>query len=120
MALLSLAAGSLISPWFTQSTEVRADDRRIFELMIYHANPGPKTMNSFLRKRLGDCTRLDARPAVPELSTSLVALRPSRDEGVAVVLNSGREQSSRSSRLVVEIIANEISGCTAIVGLIWT
>jgi len=40
IALLSFVTGSLISARFVQSTVVRADSKRIFELMIYHAKPG--------------------------------------------------------------------------------
>ena len=40
IALLSFAAGSLISSRFLQPTNVRADSNRIFELMIYHTKPG--------------------------------------------------------------------------------
>jgi hypothetical protein len=40
IALLSFGTGSLISARFMQSTEVRADNSHIFELMIYHAKPG--------------------------------------------------------------------------------
>ncbi len=40
IALLSFAAGSLISARFTHPAVVKADTNRIFELMIYHAKPG--------------------------------------------------------------------------------
>jgi hypothetical protein len=39
-ALLSFATGSLISARFMQPTQVRADNNRVFELMVYHAVPG--------------------------------------------------------------------------------
>lgn len=40
IALLSFAAGSQISARFMHSTEVRADNNHLFELMVYHAKPG--------------------------------------------------------------------------------
>lgn len=40
ISLLSFAAGLLISALFMRSPVVRADNHRIFELMIYHAKPG--------------------------------------------------------------------------------
>jgi hypothetical protein len=40
IALLSFAAGLLISARFLQPTKVRADSNRIFELMLYHTKPG--------------------------------------------------------------------------------
>jgi hypothetical protein len=39
-ALLSFAAGSLITAFLTRVRQVRADNNRVFELMIYHTNPG--------------------------------------------------------------------------------
>jgi len=40
MALLSFAAGSLITARLMRPTPVRADGNRVFELNIYHAVPG--------------------------------------------------------------------------------
>jgi hypothetical protein len=40
MALLSFAAGSLITAYLTHVKQVRADSNRVFELMIYHTVPG--------------------------------------------------------------------------------
>jgi hypothetical protein len=40
MALLSFAAGSLITAHLTHLKQVRADSNRVFELMIYHTVPG--------------------------------------------------------------------------------
>jgi len=40
VALLSFAAGCLISARFLQPTKVRADNSRTFQLMVYHAKPG--------------------------------------------------------------------------------
>ena len=40
IAALSFAAGSMISARFVQSMNVRADNNRVFQLMIYHAKPG--------------------------------------------------------------------------------
>jgi NIPSNAP len=39
-ALLSFAAGSLITARLTHLNQVRADSNRVFELMIYHTAPG--------------------------------------------------------------------------------
>ncbi len=39
-ALLSFAAGSLITAHLTNSRHVRADSNRVFELMVYHTVPG--------------------------------------------------------------------------------
>jgi len=39
-ALVSFAAGSLFTSRLTHLTEVRADNDRVFELMIYHTEPG--------------------------------------------------------------------------------
>jgi hypothetical protein len=40
MALLSFAAGSLITARMAHVSQVRADSNRIFELRVYHAVPG--------------------------------------------------------------------------------
>jgi hypothetical protein len=40
IALLSFAAGSLITARMAQVNQVRADSNRVFELRIYHAVPG--------------------------------------------------------------------------------
>jgi hypothetical protein len=39
-ALISFAAGSLITAYLTHLNRVRADSNRVFELMIYHTVPG--------------------------------------------------------------------------------
>jgi hypothetical protein len=39
-ALVSFAAGSLITPHLAQVKQVRADSNRVFELMVYHTLPG--------------------------------------------------------------------------------
>jgi len=39
-ALLSFAAGSLLTARLIHASQVRADSNRVFELMIYHAVPG--------------------------------------------------------------------------------
>jgi hypothetical protein len=40
VALLSFAAGSLLTARMMRLSQVRADSNRVFELMIYHALPG--------------------------------------------------------------------------------
>jgi NIPSNAP len=40
IALLSFAAGSLITAYLTRASEVRADSNRVFELVVYHTVPG--------------------------------------------------------------------------------
>ena len=40
IALLSFAAGSLITVHLTRVNEVRADSNRVFELFVYHTVPG--------------------------------------------------------------------------------
>jgi len=40
MALLSFAAGSLVTARLTHLRQVRADSSRVFELMVYHTVPG--------------------------------------------------------------------------------
>ena len=40
IALLSFAAGFLISAQLLHPTRVRADSNRVFELMVYHTKPG--------------------------------------------------------------------------------
>ena len=40
IALVSFAAGSLITTHLTHSNEARADGNRAFELLVYHAVPG--------------------------------------------------------------------------------
>ncbi|HXM40178.1 MAG TPA: NIPSNAP family protein [Bryobacteraceae bacterium] len=40
IALVSFAAGSLISARLAHITKVRADSNRVFELRVYHAVPG--------------------------------------------------------------------------------
>jgi NIPSNAP len=39
-ALLSFAAGSLVTARLTHLRQVRADSNRVFELMVYHTEPG--------------------------------------------------------------------------------
>ena len=39
-ALVAFATGSIITAHLTHGQEVRADSNRVFELMIYHAEPG--------------------------------------------------------------------------------
>jgi hypothetical protein len=39
-ALLSFAAGSLITAYVTHVKQVRADSNRVFELLVYHTWPG--------------------------------------------------------------------------------
>lgn len=40
MALVSLAAGSLLTAGLMHVNQVRADSNRVFELMVYHTAPG--------------------------------------------------------------------------------
>jgi NIPSNAP protein len=40
IALLSFAAGSLLTARLTHLSQVRADSNRVFELMVYHTLPG--------------------------------------------------------------------------------
>jgi hypothetical protein len=40
IALLSFAAGSLLTTWLTRLNQVKADSNRVFELMVYHTVPG--------------------------------------------------------------------------------
>jgi hypothetical protein len=40
VALVSFAAGSLLTARMIRLNQVRADNTRVFELMIYHAAPG--------------------------------------------------------------------------------
>lgn len=40
LAMFSFAAGSLLTIRLTRLNQVRADSHRVFELMIYHTNPG--------------------------------------------------------------------------------
>ena len=40
IALLSFAAGSLLTARLTHLNQVRADSNRVFELMVYHTAPG--------------------------------------------------------------------------------
>ena len=40
IALISFAAGSLLTARLTHLIQVRADSNRVFELMIYHTDPG--------------------------------------------------------------------------------
>jgi hypothetical protein len=39
-ALVSFAAGALLTTYLTQLNHVRADSNRVFELMVYHTVPG--------------------------------------------------------------------------------
>jgi hypothetical protein len=39
-AIISFAAGSLVTTYLTHLNQVRADSNRVFELMVYHAVPG--------------------------------------------------------------------------------
>lgn len=39
-AVASFACGSLITAYLTHVQEVKADSDRVFELMVYHTEPG--------------------------------------------------------------------------------
>lgn len=89
-ALVSFAAGSLLTAHLTHLRQVRADSNRVFELMIYHAVPGKvPALESIFR----DVSKLQAKhdlnvvgywvanddPAWANTFIYLVA-HPSRDE----------------------------------------
>ena len=40
MALLSFAAGSLLTSWLVRVNPAAADDHHVFQLMVYHTVPG--------------------------------------------------------------------------------
>jgi hypothetical protein len=90
IALVSFAAGSLLTAHLTHLSQVRADNNRVFELMIYHAVPGKvPALESIFR----DVSKLQAKhdlnvvgywvpnddPAWANTFIYLVA-HPSRDE----------------------------------------
>ena len=89
-ALVSFAAGSLITARLTHLNQVRADGNRVFELMVYHVLPGKvPALESIFR----DVSKLQAKhdlnvvgywvpnddPAWANTFIYLVA-HPSRDE----------------------------------------
>jgi NIPSNAP len=57
-ALLSFAAGSLLTAYLTHLSPVKADSDRVFELMVYHTIPGKvPALESIFR----DVSKLQAR-----------------------------------------------------------
>lgn len=91
IALLSFAAGSLLTGHLTRVNQVRADNNRVFELMVYHTVPGKvPALESIFR----DVSKLQAKydlnvigywvpnddPAWANTFIYLVA-HPSLDEG---------------------------------------
>jgi len=78
-ALLSFAAGSLVTARLTHLRQVRADSNRVFELMVYHTEPGKvPELESIFR----DVSKLQAKhdlnvigdPAFPPYRTLAVPL----------------------------------------------
>jgi hypothetical protein len=57
-ALVSFAAGSLITAHLTHLSQVRADSNRVFELLVYHAVPGKVPA---LESRFRDASKLQAK-----------------------------------------------------------
>ena len=57
-ALISFAAGSLVTAYFTHPTRVTADSNRVFELNVYHAVPGKVPA---LDSRFRDASKLIAK-----------------------------------------------------------
>jgi len=57
-AVASFACGSLITAYLSHMQEVRADSNRIFELMVYHTEPGKVPA---LESIFGDVSQLQAR-----------------------------------------------------------
>ena len=61
IALLSFAAGSLLTARLMRVNQVRADSNRVFELMIYHTMPGKvPALESIFR----DVSKLQAKHAL--------------------------------------------------------
>ena len=57
-ALVSFAAGSLLTARLMHQEQVRADSNRVFELMVYHTAPGKEpVLESFFR----DVSKLQAK-----------------------------------------------------------
>lgn len=57
-AVASFACGSLITVYLVQMQEVRADSNRVFELMVYHTEPGKV---GALESIFSDVSKLQAR-----------------------------------------------------------
>ena len=57
-ALVSLVAGSLITAHLTRPDQVRADNNRVFQLLVYHAVPGKVPA---LESRFRDASKLIAK-----------------------------------------------------------
>jgi len=57
-ALLSFAAGSLVTARLMKANQVRADSNRVFELNVYHAVPGKAPA---LEERFSDASKLIAK-----------------------------------------------------------
>jgi hypothetical protein len=61
IALLSFAAGSLVTARLTHLKQMRADSNRVFELMVYHTVPGKvPALESIFR----DVSKLQAKHAL--------------------------------------------------------
>ncbi len=58
VALVSFAAGSIVTAHLTRLSQVRADSNRVFELLIYHTPPGKAPA---LESRFRDASKLQAR-----------------------------------------------------------
>jgi len=75
-ALVSFAAGSLLSVRLMSVKQVRADNNRVFELMVYHTVPGKV---SALESIFRDVSKLQAKHAWADTFVYLVA-HPSQEE----------------------------------------
>lgn len=89
LALLSFAAGSLLTVRLTHPNQVRADSNRVFELLVYHAAPG---QGAALESLFRDASKIMAKRGIsvvgywvpnedPAWSDTFVylAAHPSRD-----------------------------------------
>src|ERR1700726_3808452 len=94
VALLSFAAGSLLTARRMRLSQVRADSNRVFELMIYHALPGKgPELESIFR----DVSKLQAKHDLNVLGYWVPNDDPAwADTFVYLVAHPSREEATKN------------------------
>ena len=95
IALVSFAAGSLITARLAQVNQVRADSNRVFELRVYHAVPGKMPA---LESRFRDTTsKLLAKHDLNIVGYWVAEDTPGWDNAfIFIVAHSSREEAKKN------------------------
>jgi hypothetical protein len=92
--LASFAAGSLLTTYLTHMKEVRAENNRVFELMIYHTIPGKAAaLESIFR----DVSKMQEKYGVHVIGYWVPNEDPAwKDTFVYVVAHPSREEANKN------------------------